>query len=69
MTDLITKLKSALSNAILFAAGLFMLGLGLAFVGTIALFGLVAVGVAMIASLMIARPDQPATVDAETVAQ
>lgn len=53
MTTLIAKLKSAVSTAVLFAAGIFMIGLGFAFVGTIALFGLVALGIAMAASLFV----------------
>ncbi|MCF2869685.1 hypothetical protein L0664_01280 [Octadecabacter sp. G9-8] len=58
MTNLIIKLKSAVSNAVLFASATFMVGLGFAFVGTIALFGLVAVGVAMIAALFVTPPVQ-----------
>lgn len=67
MTNLINKLKSAVSTAVLFAAAIFMVGLGFAFIGTIALFGLVAVGVAMIASAFVTAP-VPASTDAETVA-
>ena len=67
MTNLITKLKSALSTAVLFASAIFMVGLGIAFVGTITLFGLVAVGVAMIASAFVTSP-VPVSTDAETVA-
>lgn len=67
MTTLITKTKTALSNAVLFAIAIFMVGLGFAFVGTIALFGLVAVGAAMIGSLFI-TPAMASTTDAETVA-
>lgn len=67
MTNLINKLKSAVSTAVLFAAAIFMVGLGFAFIGTIALFGLVAVGVAMIASVFVTAP-VPASTDAETVA-
>lgn len=67
MTTLITKTKTALSNAVLFATAIFMVGLGFAFVGTIALFGLIAVGAAMIASLFI-RPSMDAATDAEIVA-
>ncbi len=50
MTNLIHKLSSALSNAVLFAAAVIMAGLGFAVVGTLALFALLAVGVAMIAA-------------------
>jgi hypothetical protein len=67
MTNLITKFKSAVSTAVLFAAAVFMVGLGFAFVGTIALFGLVAVAVAMIASVFV-TPTVPVPADAETVA-
>lgn len=66
MTTLITKTKTALSNAVLFAIAIFMVGLGFAFVGTIALFGLVAVGAAIIGSLFI-TPAMASTTDAETV--
>jgi hypothetical protein len=67
MTTLITKTKTALSNAVLFATAIFIVGLGFAFVGTIALFGLIAVGAAMIASLFI-TPAMDAATSAETVA-
>lgn len=50
MTNLINKLSAALSNTVLFAAAVFMAGLGFAVVGTLALFALMAVGVAMIAA-------------------
>lgn len=67
MTNLIVKIKTAMSNAVLFATAVFMLGLGFAFVGTIALFGLVAVGVALIASLLV-TPAAPKPADTEVVA-
>jgi hypothetical protein len=67
MTNLIAKIKSAVSNAALFAVTIFMIGLGLAFVGTIALFGFVAVGVAMIAAFFV-TPSVTTPADAETVA-
>jgi hypothetical protein len=67
MSKLFTKIKSAVSNAAIFAAGVFMVGLGFAFVGTIALFGLVAVGAALVASLFVTRPTADVA-DAETVA-
>ena len=67
MTTLITKTKTALSNAVLFATAIFMVGLGFAFVGTIALLGLIAVGAAIIASLFI-TPAKDAATDAEIVA-
>ncbi len=67
MTTLITKTKAALSKAILFASAIFMVGLGFAFVGTIALFGLVALGAAMIASLFV-TPAMASSTDAETIA-
>lgn len=50
MTNLITPMKSAVSNTVVFAAAIAMAGLGFAFVGMLALFGLIAVGVAMIAA-------------------
>ena len=58
MTNLITKITSALSNAVLLAAALVMAGLGFAFVGTLALFALMAVGVAVIAAPFVAQPQQ-----------
>jgi hypothetical protein len=73
MTTLINKFTSAVSNAVLFAAAFLMVGLGFAFVGTLALFALIAVGVAMIASpfITLAQPaaaDADADVNVETVA-
>jgi hypothetical protein len=70
MTNLIAKFKSALSTAVLFAAGVFMVGLGLAFVGTIALFGLVSMGVAMIAAVFVTpvAPVSPVSSGPETTA-
>lgn len=66
MNTLIDTFKSAVSTAVLFMAGLFTVGLGFAFVGTIALFGLVAVGIALVAAPFVA-PRVPASGDAETV--
>ncbi len=64
MTNLINKTTNALSNTILFAAAVVLTGLGFAVIGTLALFGLMAVGVAMIASpfAMMAKPE-PAPAD------
>lgn len=67
MTNLINKFKSALSTAVLLAAGVVMIGLGFAFVGTIALIGLAAVGVAVIASLF-ATQDENAAPETEVTA-
>lgn len=50
MTNLFNKLSNALSNVVLFTAAVVMAGLGFAVVGALALFALVAVAVAMIAS-------------------
>lgn len=65
MTDLINNLSTALFNAVLFAAAVFMVGLGFAVVGALALFALLAVGFAMIAAPFAAKR-QPA--DADVVA-
>ena len=67
MTNLITKTKAAVSNTVLFAAAVIMMGLGFAFVGALALFGLMAMGVALLAAPFVARP-VPATADAKTAA-
>ena len=58
MTKLFNTLSSALSKSVLFAATIIMAGLGFAVIGTLALFALVAVGVAIIAAPFVARPDQ-----------
>lgn len=64
MTNLINKFSSALSNTVLFATGVTLAGLSFIFLGTIALFALMAVGVALIASPFVAIPQgEPA--DAE----
>lgn len=62
MTDLITSTRSALSNTVLSVAAVVMAGLGFAVVGTLALFALLAVGVAMIAAPIVSGL-QPATAD------
>jgi hypothetical protein len=67
MTTLINKFTSALSNAVLFAAAIAMAGLGFAVVGTLALFAMMAVGVAMIAAPFVRQP-QPATDDVDIAA-
>ena len=56
MNTLMQKIGNAVSNTILFAAAIAMAGLGFAVVGTIALFGLMAVGVALIAAPFVAQP-------------
>ncbi len=65
MTNLINKLANALTNIVLFAAAVVMAGIGFAVVGTLALFGLLAIGVAMIAAPFVTN-EQPA--DAEVSA-
>ena len=50
MTNFFTNLKTAASNVVMFAAAIVMTGFAFAFVGMLALFGLLAVGVAMIAA-------------------
>ena len=67
MTNLINKATAAVSNTVLFAAAVVMAGLGFAVVGTLALFALMAVGVAMIAAPFVSLA-QPAPADAEAVA-
>lgn len=65
MTNLINKLSTALSNTVLFAATVVMAGLGFAVVGTLALFALMAFGVAMIAAPFAAKQH---AIDADTAA-
>ena len=67
MTTLINTITTAISNTVLFAAAIVMAGLGFVFVGTLALFALMAVGVAMIASPFVALA-VPAPADAEVEA-
>ncbi len=57
MKTLINKMTSAVSNAVLFAAAIVMAGLGFALVGTLALFGVLALGVALLAAPFVGRPD------------
>ncbi|MBT8459331.1 MAG: hypothetical protein KJN60_06675 [Boseongicola sp.] len=65
MTNLINTLTSAMSNAVLFTAAVVLAGLGFAFVGTLALFALVAIGVTIIASPFFAHAaDDPVETDA-----
>lgn len=61
MTNLITKLTTALTNTVLFAAAIVMAGLGFAFLGTLTLFGVMTVGVAILVSPFVKRA-QPAPV-------
>lgn len=66
MTNLINNLTHAISNIVLFAAAIVMAGLGFAFMGMLAVFALVAVGVAMIASPFVAQAvPAPAKAEAE----
>jgi len=44
MTNFFTNLKTAASNVVMFAAAIVMTGFAFAFVGMLALFGLLAVG-------------------------
>lgn len=67
MNTLIKTITTAISNTVLFAAAIVMAGLGFVFVGTLALFALMAVGVAMIASPFVALA-APAPSDAEVEA-
>lgn len=67
MTNLITKLKSALSNIALFGVTIVMAGLGFALMGTLAMFALLAMGVALMAAPFLQSP-QPCENDAETAA-
>lgn len=67
MTNLTNKLTTAASNAVLFTAGLVLAGLGFAIVGSVALFALMAVGVALVAAPFIAQ-EKPVASEAETVA-
>jgi len=66
MMKLTNKLTSAISNTVLFTAAIVMTGLGFALVGMLALFALMAVGVALIASPFVTVAQS--TVDNETVA-
>lgn len=50
MTNLMTKLTATVSSTVLFAAAVVMAGLSFAVVGTLALFALMAVGIALIAA-------------------
>ena len=67
MTNLINIITTAVSNTVLFTASLVMAGIGFALVGMLAVFALMAVGVAIIASPFItatqperAKPEIPA---------
>lgn len=55
MTNLMTRIKSAVSNTVLFAAAIVMAGLGFALMGMLALFALITVGVALIAAPFVAQ--------------
>jgi|GEM_PF-4292157 len=57
MTNLMSKLSNAFSSTVLFAAAIVMAGLGLAFVGTLALFGFLAFGLAMIVAPFVKTPE------------
>jgi hypothetical protein len=65
MNTLITKLTSAISGAVLFAAGCVMAGLGFALVAMLAVFGFVALGVALLATPFLGwsqpHPSDPAS--------
>ncbi len=62
MNTLITKTKSAIATAALFTFGAVMAGFGLATVGVLALFALVALGLAMLAAPFLTM-SQPADED------
>jgi len=50
MKNLINKITTAVSGAVLFAAALAMAGLGFAVLGTLALFAIMALGLALLAA-------------------
>ncbi len=72
MSNLITKTGQAISNAVLFCIGLAMAGLGLLVAGFLALFGLMAVGLALLASPFVAsaieQPEKDAPADTAAAA-
>ena len=66
MKNLMNKIAAAASGAVVFVAGLAIAGMGLALVGTMALFALCAVGVALLAApfVSIAAAQQNAPTEA-----
>ena len=67
MTNLTNKLRIALSTTVLFGANIVMAGLGFAIEGSLALFALKAVGVALITAPFVAQP-QPNNPDTDNLA-
>lgn len=64
MTNLITKLKSAAAHVVLLAVAIVVAGLGFAFMGTLALFGLIALGAAIVTWPFVVRTTRaPANTD------
>jgi len=63
MKTLINKLIAALSSAVLFAAAIAMAGLGLVFLGTLAVFGFLALGVALLAAPFLRLSQEPRDAD------
>ncbi len=61
MTNLFNKLGTALSNTVMFAAAVIMAGLGFAVMGTLAVFAVLAIGIALIAAPFAMQPQTPAT--------
>ncbi len=70
MNNLINKITSAVSGAVLFAAACVMAGLGFAVLGTLAVFALFAVGIALLAApfVALAQKSDADVEDAEVVA-
>ena len=67
MNTLFNKIASALSGVVVFFAACVMAGIGFAALGILALFALVAVGVALLAAPF-AKAEQPEADDAEVTA-
>lgn len=70
MKTLINKAATAVSSVVLFTVGCVMVGLGFAVVGMLAMFALVAVGAALLASpfVQMAQPQDDATDQAPAAA-
>ena len=70
MKNLINKITTAVSGVVLFAAAIAMAGLGFAVIATLALFALIAIGVALLAApfAKTANEEDESVEDAEVVA-
>ena len=70
MKNLINKITTAVSGVVLFAAAIAMAGLGFAVIATLALFALLAIGVALLAApfAKTANEEDESVEDAEVVA-